>query len=76
MREIIIGTRGSKLALAQANNVKNRLEKLGCKSEIKVITTSGDKNQNIFKEIPLKKLFVKEIEEELKLGTISIDTPG
>ncbi len=72
MKEIIIGTRGSKLALAQANNIKDKLEKLGYKSEIKVIITSGDKNQNIFREIPLKKLFVKEIEEELLVGSIDI----
>ncbi len=72
MKEIVIGTRGSKLALAQANNIKDKLEKLGYKSEIKVIITSGDKNQNIFREIPLKKLFVKEIEEELLVGSIDI----
>ncbi len=72
MKNIIIGTRGSKLALTQANNIKDRLLKLGYNSEIKIITTSGDKNQNIFREIPLKKLFVKEIEEELLEGSIDI----
>lgn len=73
MKKVIIGTRGSKLALTQANNIKNRLlDELGIHSELKVIKTSGDKNQQIFQEIPLKKLFVKEIEEELLEGKIDL----
>lgn len=72
MKRIIIGTRGSKLAIAQAENVKNRLKILGFESELKIIKTSGDLNQGIFNEIPLKKLFVKEIEEELLEGKIDI----
>lgn len=67
-----IGTRGSKLALYQANFVKDKLENLGYKCEIKIIKTSGDKNQTSFSEIPLKKLFVKEIEEELLEGKIDL----
>lgn len=72
MKTLIIGTRGSKLALTQANYVKNLLEQEGFPSEIKIIKTSGDINQNIFQELPLKKLFVKEIEEELLAGTIDL----
>ena len=37
-----IGTRGSKLALTQANLVKEKLAKHGIKTEIKIIKTSGD----------------------------------
>lgn len=72
MKTLVIGTRGSKLALTQANYVKNLLEEEGFSSEIKIIKTSGDMNQNIFQELPLKKLFVKEIEEELLAGTIDL----
>lgn len=72
MRELIIGTRGSKLALVQAENIKSRLENFGIKVELKIIKTSGDLNQKSFNEIPLKKLFVKEIEEELLEGKIDL----
>ena len=65
MRDLIIGTRGSKLAITQAENIKHRLEKLGINANLKIIKTSGDINQTSFNELPLKKLFVKEIEEEL-----------
>ena len=46
-KTIIIGTRGSKLALWQANYVKVILEKLKLDSEIKIIRTKGDKIQNL-----------------------------
>ena len=72
MKTLIIGTRGSKLALVQANFVKELLEGLGHSAEIKIIKTSGDLNQTAFHEIPLKKLFVKEIEEELLAKTIDL----
>ena len=72
MKKLVIGTRGSKLALAQAEHIKNHLEKMGLEIELKVIKTSGDINQSTFNEIPLKKLFVKEIEEELLAKTIDL----
>ena len=72
MKKLVIGTRGSKLALAQAEHIKNHLEKMGLEIELKVIKTSGDINQSTFSEIPLKKLFVKEIEEELLAKTIDL----
>ncbi len=63
-----IGTRGSKLALWQAEWVKSRLENLhaGLHVELTVIKTKGDK----ILDVPLAKvggkgLFVKEIEEAL-----------
>lgn len=72
MKKLVIGTRGSKLALAQAEHIKNHLEKMGLEIKLKVIKTSGDINQSTFNEIPLKKLFVKEIEEELLAKTIDL----
>jgi len=63
-----IGTRGSQLALWQANHVKARLEAAepGLTVELVVIKTKGDK----ILDVPLaavggKGLFVKEIEEAL-----------
>ncbi len=67
MREILkIGSRGSRLALWQAEWVQSQLQKNGIHSEIKKIKTTGDK----ILDVPLAKvggkgLFVKEIEEAL-----------
>ena len=70
-RTIIIGTRGSKLALWQAEWVKSELQRLhpGLKVELNKIKTTGDK----ILDVPLAKvggkgLFVKEIEEALLSG--------
>ncbi|MBP9478838.1 MAG: hydroxymethylbilane synthase [Sebaldella sp.] len=74
-KKIIIGTRGSVLAVAQAETVKNMLlEKFpNLEVELKKIVTSGDKDQsNNWGEESLKSLFVKEIEKELLEGTIDI----
>ena len=68
MKNILkIGTRGSKLALAQANLVKKLLaEKSNIDSEIVIITTSGDKIQDkSLIELGGKGLFTKEIEDKL-----------
>ncbi len=69
-----IGTRGSKLALWQANFVKERIERLlGWQAELVVIKTKGDK----ITDVPLAKvggkgLFVKEIEEALLAGEVDL----
>ncbi len=66
--KLVIGSRGSGLALWQANWIKSQLEELhpDLPVEIKIIKTSGD----IIQDVPLAKiggkgLFVKEIEEAL-----------
>jgi hydroxymethylbilane synthase len=62
-----LGTRGSQLALWQANTVKRRIEEAGgphC--DIVVIKTSGDRLQEApLSEVGGKRLFVKEIEDAL-----------
>jgi len=66
--KIIVGTRGSKLALAQANCVIRQLESHHpeIQFEIKVIKTTGDLIQNVsLDKIGDKGLFVKEIEQKL-----------
>jgi len=65
-----IATRGSDLALAQARYVARRIsETLGMESELVVITTTGDRIQQIsLSEIGGKGLFVKEIEQALLEG--------
>ena len=72
---VIIGTRGSKLALAQAEYVKNRLQKHYPQNsyKLKIISTKGDWEQKkALDQIGDKGLFVREIEQELLDGTISL----
>lgn len=71
--KIIIGTRGSELALWQANYVKDRLAEIGLDSELKIIKTQGDKILNLsFDKLEGKGFFTKELEEELLSGDIDI----
>ena len=69
-----LGTRGSQLALWQANTVAAHLAATGgppC--EIVVIRTSGDRLQNApLSEVGGKRLFVKEIEDALLRGEIDL----
>lgn len=63
---IKIGTRGSDLALWQANFVRVELEKLGYIVEINIIQTQGDKIQDLsFDKLEGKGFFTKEIEAAL-----------
>ena len=74
-RKIVIGTRGSELALVQANIVSRALNAVdpALVIEIRIITTSGDVNQNpISATVNGKGWFTKEIENELLAGTIDI----
>lgn len=73
MKKIIIGTRGSDLALWQANNTKDRLASIGIDAELKIIKTQGDKILNLrLDKLEGKGFFTKELEEELLNGTIDI----
>ena len=75
LSKITIGSRGSRLALWQANWVKSKLELLnnGLDVDIHIIKTSGDKIQNVpLAKIGGKGLFVKEIEEALLAKEIDI----
>lgn len=66
MKKIIIGSRGSDLALWQAHHIKKQLENFGHEVEIKIIVTQGDAIQNLsFDKLEGKGFFTKEIELEL-----------
>jgi hydroxymethylbilane synthase len=70
---LVIGSRGSKLALWQANYIQSRLQELGEECRIEIITTTGDRFQSgPLKEVGNKGLFTKEIEEALLAGTIDL----
>ena len=72
--KIIIGSRGSRLAMIYADNVKAKLKEVFSKDiEIKKIVTSGDENQkDRLSNLGGKGLFSKKIEEELLENKIDI----
>jgi hydroxymethylbilane synthase len=71
---MIIGTRGSQLALAQAKNVARLLEEQGVETSLKIIKTSGDR----FTDRPLHAVssgvgaFVRELDDVMLAGEIDI----
>ena len=72
-RTLIIGTRGSDLALWQANFVKDSLAAINIIAELKIIKTQGDRILNLsLDKLEGKGFFTKELEEELLAGTIDI----
>ncbi len=74
MRDIVIGSRGSDLALWQANFIKDILkEQCGISSTIKVIVTTGDRITNMsFDKIEGIGFFTKEIEEAILCSEVDI----
>jgi len=73
---IRIGSRGSQLALWQANHILEALRSAGQTAEIEVIRTTGDRMQQPGfvppPNIDGKGIFVKEIEEALAEGRIDL----
>lgn len=82
MKLLRIGTRGSALALWQANFIAERLKQvLGVETEIVRIRTSGDRLQTASVAKPLaeysaenvaKGIFIKELEDALLAGSIDL----
>ena len=72
--KIIIGSRGSRLAMIYADNVKAKLKEVFSKEiEIKNIVTTGDENQkDRLSNLGGKGLFSKKIEDELLENNIDI----
>ncbi|HEV7684499.1 MAG TPA: hydroxymethylbilane synthase [Pyrinomonadaceae bacterium] len=65
--QLVIGSRGSKLALTQAGMVKTELERIepALEVRIEIIKTSGDANTDPLSIIGGKGVFTKELEEAL-----------
>ncbi|WRA26446.1 hydroxymethylbilane synthase [Helicobacter pylori] len=74
MGNLVIGSRGSELALWQANHIKERLKKeCFIESEIQIVKTKGDKILDTpLNKIGGKGLFTKELEELLLKGEIDL----
>ncbi len=72
-KTIRIGTRGSKLALWQANYTKDLLAAVDVEAELVIIKTQGDKIQHLgFDKLEGKGFFTKEIEDALLRGDIDM----
>lgn len=78
MKPLRIATRGSALALWQANHIRERLAQLhGIDSDLIRIRTSGDKFQGssvtqVSEQAGTKGIFIKELEEALIAGTADL----
>src|SRR5579859_3018400 len=77
--KVLVGTRGSQLALAQAEQLKAQLQRLLTDStvQLEVIKTSGDRISSASPvegppEIPLQGIFTKELDEALLSGKIQV----
>ena len=70
---MIIGTRGSKLAIVQTENVRGRLKELGHESTIKIVRSLGDvmTDRGLY-EMPEKGVFVKKLDMLLLEGEIDL----
>jgi len=72
-RKLIIGTRGSDLALWQAHFVQDSLAAINIEAELKIIKTQGDRILHLsLDKLEGKGFFTKELEEELLAGTIDL----
>jgi hydroxymethylbilane synthase len=70
---IVIGSRGSQLALWQARHISSCLLKLGVETRLDIIKTTGDKITDVpLAQVGGKGLFTKEIEEALLAGSIDL----
>ncbi len=73
IKTINIGTRGSKLALWQANTVADRLQSAGFSTEIVIISTKGDQVlDKSLDKIGSKGVFTEELEDQLRDGSIDV----
>ena len=68
-----VGTRGSQLALWQANETARLLQERNYETELVIVSTTGDQRQDVpLADIGGKGLFIKELEEALTRGAIDL----
>jgi hydroxymethylbilane synthase len=73
MPKLRIGSRGSQLALWQANHIAARLRARGHEVEIEIIHTTGDKITDVpLAKVGTKGMFTKEIEEALAAARVDL----
>ncbi len=69
--KVVIGARGSKLSLAQAEGIAARLRDLGAEVSLEIIRTTGDIQRGPLATAGFG-VFVKEIEQALRRGEVSL----
>ena len=70
---LVIGSRGSRLALWQAQWVRDELARHGRAADIEIIKTTGDRITDVsLAKVGTKGLFTKEIEEALLAGRVDL----
>ena len=70
---MILATRGSALALSQADIVKKKLEALGISVQLLAVSTKGDRDRlGALKEIGGNGLFIRELEKKLLNGEADV----
>lgn len=73
MARLRIGSRGSQLALWQANHISALLRERGHEVDIEIIKTTGDKITDVaLAKVGTKGMFTKEIEEALAEGRVDL----
>src|SRR5882724_3522345 len=73
MSKLRIGSRGSQLALWQANHIASLLRQRGHEVQIEIIHTTGDKITDVaLAKVGTKGMFTKEIEEALAEGEVDL----
>ena len=73
MARLRIGSRGSQLALWQANHISALLRERGHEVELEIIKTTGDKITDVaLAQVGTKGMFTKEIEEALAEGRVDL----
>ena len=73
MARLRIGSRGSQLALWQANHISGLLRARGHEVELEIIKTTGDKITDVaLAKVGTKGMFTKEIEEALLDGRVDL----
>ena len=73
MARLRIGSRGSQLALWQANHISALLREQGHEVELEIIKTTGDKITDVaLAQVGTKGMFTKEIEDALAAGRVDL----
>src|SRR5665811_832700 len=73
MARLRIGSRGSQLALWQANHISTLLRERGHQVELEIIKTTGDKITEVaLAQVGTKGMFTKEIEDALAEGRVDL----
>jgi hydroxymethylbilane synthase len=73
MAKLRIGSRGSQLALWQANHISALLREQGHEVELEIIKTTGDKITDVaLAQVGTKGMFTKEIEDALAEGRVDL----